>query len=80
MGRPCPAVGPGPHPALQELVGYSDLERQSREVEERAPLFEYMGEGRKGRVVQPGRDRMNRARREGWDTLRKGFDHSGQGR
>ena len=54
--------------------------RQSREVEERTPLFDYTGEGRKGRVVQPGRDRMNRARREGWDTLRKGFDHSGQGR
>ena len=49
-------------------------------MEERTPLFDYTGEGRKGRVVQPGRDRMNRARSEGWDTLRKGFDHSGQGR
>ena len=69
--------------AGHQMFGYSGLERQGREVEERTPLCDYPGEGREGRngrVVQPGRDGMNGARGEGWDTLREGFDHGRQGR
>ena len=65
--------------ARHQMLGYSGLERQCREVVKRTPLCDYTGEGRNGRVVQPGRNRMNRARREGWDTLRKGFNYSRQG-